>query len=200
MLGLLFGGLVGAGGYYGYQSQQPIENCAQMCGEGTSCVDNQCQVVVAAEEEPEEDTKGKKKKRRRRKKKGGGSSGAVATAKVDDSHVPRYDRTKAKMIGEDTGSERLSDRKINSVLRGLDPKFQACIRKAAEASDEELASGRVRYEFGIAPSGKVTGVNVKAPAHLKALGVDSCVRVAVYGAKFPSFNGIDMGAEGSFSI
>ena len=201
MFGLLFGGLVGAGGYYAYQSQKPVENCADMCGEGTSCVEGRCQVVVAEVEEPADETKDEKRKRRRRKKKsGGGEGGTTAVARVDDSHVPRYDRTKAKMIGEGTGSERLSDRAIDKVLRSLDPKFQDCVAKAAMASDEELKSGRVSYEFGIAPSGKVTGVNVTAPSHLKALGVDACVRVAVYKAKFPSFDGIDMGAEGSFSI
>lgn len=199
--GLVLGALVGAGAFHLWQSQQLPENCADMCGDGTSCVDGRCALVVAEEvEAAEPEKKGKRKRKRGRRKKSGGDAPSGTVARVDDSHVPRYNPKKTQMIGEGTGSERLSDRTIDGVLRKLDPKFQACIAKAAEASDEELQSGRVRYEFGIAPTGKVTGVNVTAPAHLKALGVDACTRVAVFGARFPSFNGIDMGAEGSFSI
>ena len=156
--------------------------------------------VEAAPEE--EESKGKKRKGKRRKKgaEGGETAVAAAGAKVDDSHVPRFDRTKTKTIGEGTGSERLSDNVINRELAKLDGAFQRCITKAAAAAEGELGSGRVKYEFGVAPSGKVTGVNVSAPAELKALGVDSCVRVALYGHSFPSFDGLEMGATGSFSI
>lgn len=162
---------------------------------------DRCELVVAAlVEEEDDDKKGKKKRKRRRKKKGGDDGGTVALVRVNDSHVPRFNPKKTKIIEEGTGSERLSDRTIDRTLKKLDPKFQECIKKAVMASEEDVKSGRVVYEFGIAPSGKVSGVNVRAPAHLKALGVDSCARVAVYGLRFPSFNGLEMGAEGSFSI
>ena len=172
-----------------------------MCGEGTTCMANRCELVVAELVEEEDDVNtGKKKRRRRSKKKGSATDGTVALVRVNDSHVPRFNPKKTKIIEEGTGSERLSDRTIDRTLKKLDPKFQECIKKAVMASEEDVKSGRVVYEFGIAPSGKVSGVNVRAPAHLKALGVDSCTRVAVYGLRFPSFSGLEMAAEGSFSI
>jgi hypothetical protein len=200
-LGLLLGGVLGVGGYVGWQSQQVVEDCGGACGEGTTCIEQRCEVAVAEVVEQEDDKKGKKKRKRGRKKKGGsGGEGSTELVRVNDSHVPRFNPKKAKVIEEGTGSERLSDRTIDRTLKKLDPKFQDCIKKAVMASDEDVKSGRVVYEFGIGPSGKVTGVNVRAPAHLKALGVDSCTRVAVYGLRFPSFDGLEMGAEGSFSI
>ena len=202
LAGFVVGAAVGAGALWGWQTSQIPTTCAGTCGDGTECVEGRCEVrvqeVVAEELAPK---KKSKKKRRRRKRSGGDSEGgAPKDARVNDSHVPRFDGKKTKTIDEGTGSERLSDAVINRELSKLDGKFQACIAAAANASEETLASGRISYEFGIAPSGKVTGVDVRAPAHLKALGVPSCVRVAVYGHKFPSFDGLEMGARSSFSI
>jgi hypothetical protein len=182
-------------------SQLPT-TCGGVCGEGTECIEGRCEVkaevVVADNPLP----KKKSKRKRRRRKRSGGDEGASSTkdARVSDSHVPRFNAKKTKTIDEGTGSERLSDAVINRELGKLDEKFQACVAAAANANEEELSSGRISYEFGIAPSGKVTGVNVRASSQLKELGVPSCVRVAVYGYRFPSFDGLEMGARSSFSI
>ncbi len=196
------GAIAGGGALWGWHTSQLPTTCGGVCGEGTECVHGRCEVRAEVVEVDDPPPKKKSKKKRRRRKRSGEKSDGASTkdARVNDSHVPRFNAKKTKTIGEETGSERLSDAAINRELAKLDGKFQACIAAAADASEAELSSGRIAYEFGIAPSGKVTGVNVRAPAQLKTLGVPSCVRVAVYGHKFPRFDGLEMGARSSFSI
>ncbi len=196
------GVIAGSGALWAWHSSQLSATCGGVCGAGTECLQGRCEVRPEVVEADEPLPKKKSKKKRRRRKRSGEKSDGASTkdARVNDSHVPRFNAKKTKMIGEETGSERLSDAAINRELAKLDGKFQGCIAAAANASEAELSSGRIAYEFGIAPSGKVTGVNVRAPSQLKALGVSSCVRVAVYGHRFPSFDGLEMGARSSFSI
>ncbi len=185
------------------------ESCNDRCGPGTHCEAGRCLVdMPEPDPEPEaeaEETGKKSKKKRRRKKKSGSSQEGAGTLTEqlgwdNDDGVPRHDPRKAQVIGENTGSERLSDAVINRELGKLDGAFQKCIEDAAGRSEEPLASGRVKYEFGIGPSGKVTGVNVRGPSTLRAVGVFPCVRNAIFGHRFPSFDGLEMSASGSFSI
>ena len=207
--GLALGALLGAGGFFAYQSMTPKAECGGLCGDGTTCDQGVC--VVAAPEELEvveevvEDAKGKRKSKRRRGSKSGdegtlepGPSG-MGPPIDDDSGVPRFDANKDQTIGMADGSERLSDSEIDRELGKLDKQFQACVRDANERV-EELGTGTVKYSFGIASSGKVTGVNASAPENLDAAGIVPCVRKAIYGHKFPSFNGPEMKASSSFSV
>lgn len=152
--------------------------------------------------EVEDDTKGKRNKRRgrrRRGQRGDGDDGGEAAAglNVDDSHVPKYDPNRTETIGE--GTERLSDRKVRQHLSRLEPKFNRCIEQAAMATDDAL-TGVVYFNIGIEPTGKVWGVTVKAPDALKRHKVAACMRVAVYKAKFPSWDGPSMGVDYSFEV
>jgi hypothetical protein len=180
--------------------------CAGYCGDGTVCINDQCRIVEASEPEVEtaEPEPDKNKKRRRRKRGGGGEAGAEEGAEgfvpVDDSHIPRFNPNADRTIDLDAGSERLSDAVIDRELAKLDPDFQRCITTAAKHSADELPHGTIRYELGIAGSGKVTGVNVKAPSGLKVFGIVPCVRKAVYDHRFPKFDGPTMSAKNSFSI
>lgn len=183
--------------------------CAGYCGEGTECVDGRCQVAAlpeglqADEEEAEPEAKGHKRRRRRKGGKSGEGDlegGAEDFVAVDDSNVPRFNPTRDRTIDLDGGSARLSDAVIDRELSKLDKPFQRCIATAAKHSDEDLPGGSIRYELGIAGSGKVTGVNVKAPAKLQVFGIVPCVRKAVYDHRFPSFDGPEMSAKSSFSI
>jgi hypothetical protein len=200
--GFVLAGVLAAAGFLLVVQPQTDASCDDRCGSGTSCREGSCQADLepagaAADPVP---VKKKRKRRRSKRRRTGGSAETSGVERVSDAGVPRYDRTKTKVLGESTGSGRLSDRVINRELAKLDPAFQHCIELAAAATDEELPSGRVRYEFGVAPSGSVTGVNARAPRALAELGVVACVRKALHDHRFPSFDGLEMGAEGSFSI
>jgi hypothetical protein len=208
--GLALGALLGVGGFFAYQTMTPKPECGGLCGEGTRCELGVC--IVAAPEEPEvneevvEDDKGKRKSKRRRGSKSGEGDAALEAAATgngppidDDSGVPRFDPNADQTIGAADGSERLSDSVIDRELGKLDKQFQACVRDANERV-EELGSGTVKYSFGVAGSGKVTGVNASAPANLEAAGIVPCVRKAVYAHKFPIFNGPDAKVSSSFSV
>lgn len=208
--GLALGALLGVGGLFAYQTMAPKPECGGLCGEGTRCEQGQCIVAALAEaeviEEVVEDEKGKRKSKRRRSSKSGSGDEALDPAASgmgppvdDDSGVPRFDPNKDQTIGAADGSERLSDSVIDRELGKLDKQFQACVRDANERVDE-LGIGTVKYSFGIAGSGKVTGVNASAPANLEAAGIVPCVRKAVYGHKFPIFNGPEAKVSSSFSV
>ncbi len=206
--GLVLGLALGAGGLYAAQTYvlAPAPDCAGLCGDGTICADGLCIVAepsVAPELEPEPDEgKSKKKKRRGSKRKAGADAAPEPGSGPpldDDSRVPRFDPNKDQTIGMSDGSGRLSDSQVNRELDSLDPQLRACVRDANDRVDE-LGTGTVKYSFGVAGTGKVTGVNVSAPANLKSAGIVPCVRKAVYGHKFPSFDGPEMKVSSSFSV
>lgn len=192
--------------YLGSLTPAPDSTCAGLCGEGTSCVEGRCELVEPELEIAVADEPGKTK--RKKKRKGGGSADAADEGEAaiasgsewdDDSKIPRFDADADQVIGAGEGSERLSDAKIDAELAKLDDDFQTCVR---EANDRvaELGTGKVSYSFGIAPSGKVTGVNASAPANLRDAGLLPCVRKAVYEHRFPSWDGPTMKASSSFSV
>jgi hypothetical protein len=187
--------------------QPSAEPCAGICGEGTACIDERCQLESSDEEVSEEAVAEPKRKRRRRRGKSGvasesehgGEEGIAAFVPVDDSRVPRFNRGASKTIDLDAGSERLSDRVVNQELAKLDRRFQRCVSTAANYTEDPIR-GTLRYELGISGSGKVTGVNVNAPKSLQVFGIVPCVRKAIHGHRFPSFDGPTMGVEGSFQV
>jgi hypothetical protein len=207
--GLLLGAALGAGGVWAAQSwlASPPADCAGMCGEGTACEQGRCLVLADASEpelETEAEAESKAKSRRgRRGRRARGDAAAPATGKGppvdDDSRVPRFDAKADQTIGAADGSERLSDGVVDRELAKLDKTFQGCVRAANERVDE-LGVGKVEYEFGIAGSGKVTGVSARAPKNLSDAGLVPCVRKAVYGHKFPSFDGPQMRVSSSFTV
>ncbi|MFO7561000.1 MAG: hypothetical protein R6X02_00025 [Enhygromyxa sp.] len=210
--GLVLGAVLGVGGLFAAQTLgPPAGDCQGLCGEGTRCEEGRCVVSVADQpelvEEPVEDDKATRKKGRRARRGKRGAAGAEAGAELaakgpaldDDSSVPRFDPNEDQTIGMSDGSERLSDAQIDRELAKLDKQFQACVRDANERVDE-LGTGTVKYSFGVAGSGKVTGVSVTAPPNLKDAGIVPCVRKAVYGHRFPTFDGPQMRASSSFSV
>ena len=212
--GLALGVLLSVGGMFGYSTYMAGApgNCdgGSLCGEGTVCEAGRCQLAVAepelveAVEAPE--PKGKRKRRRgRRGGSGASDDGGEALAEgsgpaIDnDAHVPRFNPNADQSISMSDGSGRLSDAQIDRELGKLDGSFQACVRDAA-ARVPDIGSGTVRYSFGIDGKGKVTGVNASAPARLSEAGIIPCVRKAVYGHKFPAFNGPQMKVNSSFAV
>lgn len=208
--GLALGLALGAGGLFIYQTLTPAADCGGVCGEGTACEDSRC-VIAELEDEGEtagetegEDT-GKTKRRGRRGKRRKGKGGEAEAGERagppldDDSKVPRFDPNKAQTISMSDGSGRLSDSQVDRELAKLDKPFERCVLDANQRVDE-LGTGRVSMKFGVDGKGKVTGVNVSAPKNLKDAGIVPCVRKAVYGHKFPAFDGPVMKVSSSFTV
>lgn len=197
--GLVFGVALGAAGLYGVQTfvWSPASDCEDSGQAPAAAVEPE-----AEQAEPEAPTRAKRK--RRGKPRAGDEASDSDEARGgpaldQDGAVPRFDPNKDQAIGAADGSERLSDAVIDRELAKLDTQFQGCIRDANERVDE-LGTGRVKYGFGVAGSGKVTGVNASAPANLLAGGIVPCVRKVVYGHRFPAFNGPEMAVSSSFSV
>ena len=180
--------------------------CYGVCGEGTVCRSDMCvgAVAEAPAAEPEVEIDAKTGKRRRRGRKDGDDETIDAPVDgftpPDDSHVPQYDQNATQVIDMKAGSERLDDAIVNAHLRRLEPKFNGCIEVAAQHSAEEIRGGEVDFTFGIAKSGKVTAVTVRAPAHLRVFGIVPCLRNALAAHRFPSFDGPTMGVDYSFKV
>ena len=203
--GLALGLLFGAGALYGYLQFAAAEApspCDARCGDGTVCEGDIC-IPSPAQVEPEPEDGKRSKKRRRRGRRGkdrrGPDSSATGTLAHLDDKVPRFDPKATKTLDMNAGSERLSDRVVNRELRELDRAFEDCVRKAAGLTDE-LGTGKVSLSFGVKGSGRVSGVNARAPTNLKAVGVDACARKAVYEHRFPGFDGPDMSVTASFDV
>ncbi len=181
------------------------ETCGGFCGPGTVCEAKVCvpapppEAEAAPEPEPE---KGRKRRRRRRGKRGGAAEAEAAAGFVppDDSRVPAYDDNRGQTISEGSGSERLSDRAVRRHMSTLEPAFNRCIATAAQASPEELGAGRIAFDINVEPSGKVSGVSVKAPKNLRVFGIVPCMRLAVHKSRFPSWDGPAMRVEYSFRV
>ncbi|MBK6923333.1 MAG: hypothetical protein IPH07_38450 [Deltaproteobacteria bacterium] len=183
--------------------------CFDACGEGTRCDGGKCVVVAAAAEPaavaPEAKRSGRRGRRRPRA--GGEGSGddgdasdATATyVPVDDRRIPKYDATATTVLDPAAGSERLDDATVRSHLRKLEPALDRCITDAATAG-VSIGSGRVKFVFGLSPSGKVTGVTAKAPPAIRDAGIVPCLRQVVFEHRFPSYDGPPMGVDYSFEV
>lgn len=178
------------------------DECYNVCGEGTQCLQRRCVIAEATEPEPEpEDTKPGKKKRRRKKKHGGGEAAAAGDFKpVNDSHIPKYNANRVQKIDMNSGTERLPDATIRSHLGRLESKFNKCIETAAMYSDDEIRPGGVDFVFSIEKTGRVSGITVKAPKHLRVFGIVPCLRKAVFDHRFPSYDGPPTGVDYSFKV
>jgi hypothetical protein len=186
-------------------SDPGAQDCHRVCGPGTRCDAGLCVVAKAAapqEEAPDEPlTKGKRRGR------GRGRDGVEneATAPIDgaplddDSSVPGYDRDADQVIDMKAGSERLPDETVRAEMRKLEPAFDRCIA-AAVGRGAEVSPGKIDFGFAVDPSGKVAGVNVRAPAGIEQAGVIPCLRKAVFAHRFPSWDGPRADVDYSFRV
>lgn len=103
------------------------------------------------------------------------------------------DSTSFDMGGENVGDERLDDSQINSVLgRGAAP-LASCLRAEAERGGARKAD----IDFMVLGSGKVSQTRVNGET---GSALASCVRSAMAGLAFPSFNGPRTKASFSMSL
>jgi hypothetical protein len=171
--------------------------CFGVCGEGTRCDAGRCVAIAPREpiiDEPDDAKRARKGKRR------GRASEAEADATwspISDREIPRYDPKADVEVGD--GSERPDDGAVKSQLRALEPDFDRCIADAI-AAGVTVGNGRVEFEFGLTPSGRVAGVNAKAPAAIKDSGVVPCLRKVIYDHRFPKYDGPPIPVDYSFEI
>jgi len=103
------------------------------------------------------------------------------------------DSTSFDMGGENVGDERLDDSQINAVLgRGAAP-LAGCLRAESERGGAKKAD----IEFIVLGSGKVSQTRVNGET---GSALASCVRSAMAGLAFPSFNGPRTKASFSMSL
>ncbi len=174
--------------------------CFGICGDGTHCVAGRCVAIAAAPEpvavEPDDPKRGRKGKRRARGGEGEGDA-VAAWSPISDRDVPRYDPKAQTALGE--GSERPDDATVRAELRRLEPAFDRCIADAA-AAGVTIGTGRVEFELGLTPTGKVAGVNAKAPPAIRESGVVPCLRKVIYDHRFPKYDGPPIPVDYSFEI
>ena len=184
-------------------SCEPAAECDGRCGEGTVCVAGKCQLAPAqADPEPEPAPVDERKRKRRGRRGRRGSADGEPTGPVptfNDASVPKYDPNRGSSIGENAGSERISDRTIRQHLSRFEPRLNKCIEQLAEAG-VEIGSGQVSFDIGIDPSGKVWGVTAHAPKPIASTGVVACMRLKISKYQFPSWDGPPLGVEYSFEI
>jgi hypothetical protein len=180
--------------------------CDDRCGEGTQCVAGKCVVAppnAEVEAAPEPEAESRPRGRRRRKGRRGGDDTAPTTAgpppSFNDSAVPNYDPNRDQAIGDNAGSERISDRTIRQHLSRFEPRLNACIEQIA-AAGVDIPSGQVSFEIGIEPNGRVRGVTASAPKSMKATGMVACMRLAISKYRFPAWDGPALGVEYSFEV
>lgn len=168
----------------------PAAECFGVCGQGTRCEAGRC-VAIAVEPEPVDPKRARKGRRR-------GRDGSDASwSPISDRDVPRYDPQADVELGD--GSERPDDAAVKAELRALEPAFDRCIADAV-AAGVTVGSGRVEFELGLTPTGKIAGVNAKAPAAIRDSGIVPCLRKVIFDHRFPKYDGPPMPVDYSFEI
>jgi Protein kinase domain len=103
------------------------------------------------------------------------------------------DSTSFDMAGENVGDERLDDSQINAVLGRNAAPLANCLR----AESERGGSHHADIDFIVLGSGKVSQARVNGET---GSPLASCVRSAMAGLAFPSFNGPRTKASFSMSL
>lgn len=172
--------------------------CRGFCGPQSQCKDRRCEIAPArSEPSPLAKKPASRKKTRRRRPT---ASAGVKLPWANDRKVPAFKANAVQQIQANDESGRLDQHDIDAVLAKLQPAWIRCVERADTRAGGELPEGRVRLSFGVNGSGKVTGVSAKAPKALRIFGIVPCVRLAIYGARFPAYRGPDTRVESHFDV
>ena len=189
--------LAGAAGVYWFVLRQaPAGPCADRCGEGTECRDEQCVIATVAEAAPDP-AKPRQRGRRRRPGRRAGSSGGDTREGRDTDSVEDWngsddlDLPPQQIDMEHGGEQQLSNTVIESTMGRNFGAIRRCIM-VAQADRERPVRGRMRIGMKIRSTGEVAAVNVTPPGPLASSGLGPCVRNVVGRIRFPRFDGRDM--------
>lgn len=173
--------------------------CRGFCAAQLACVQGQCQ--NPAPKAPSAPVKQTPKKKRKKKARATRSlAGNPKLPWANDRHVPPFKENAIQEINANDASGRLDSLDIDRVLKSLEVAWHRCIERADTRAQGTLTTGKVHLTFGVNGKGKVTGVNARAPKALKKFGIIPCIRVAIYKAKFPAYNGPDTQVDSHFDV
>jgi hypothetical protein len=139
-------------------------------------------------EAPPEDTPRMRRGRRR----GGRSSGgggptplgnAITGDDLGDPGALNLD------LGDEGGEERIPGHEIEAAMDEAFPRVRRCLVLAA---GEDRVTGRLTFGLRIEPNGSVSRVNLSGPAAVTTGECGDCLRGAVRGIRFRSFDGPPM--------
>jgi hypothetical protein len=92
-------------------------------------------------------------------------------------------------LGASGGEEQLTSAEIEQGMDGVFGRIRRCLVLAA---GDEPVSGRVTFGLRIEPNGSVSRARLSGPAVVTTGDAGSCLRTAVRGARFGSFDGPPM--------
>lgn len=134
-----------------------------------------------------------------------GRRGSRMRAQEPDSAMRDYD-TSNRTEGDDlstgprelsadgTGGEaQLTSTQLDNTFDRVFPAVQRCL--ILIPTDAPRVQGTLRVGTRIAANGSVSGVNLSGPSYVTGSEAGSCIRRAVRGLRFPSFDGPTMVAH-----
>lgn len=128
----------------------------------------------------------KKRKKKWRKKKGNKRKLRGDALAGDNLGGPDARNLNADQAG---GEEQLLGNEIEAGFDSVFPKVRRCLMLV---DDDGPVRGKLVFGMRISGEGKVTRVNLKGPAAITKTESGGCMRKAVKGIRFRSFNGPDM--------
>lgn len=91
------------------------------------------------------------------------------------------------------GEEQLTASQLDNTFDRAFPAVQRCL--ILIPTDAPRVQGTLRVGTRIAPNGSVSGVNLQGPSYVTRSEAGTCIRRAVRGLSFPSFDGPPMVAH-----
>jgi hypothetical protein len=186
LLGVVFGMVIGAGGYHLYRHvlASRTNTCLDRCGEGTRCRDAHC----VADVQPARPARPKARRGSRlpRSTDDGEAGRPPSAAELEvRSEGPTLQGVDYVNPSENDGAEhQLSAAEVETKVRALDTRVVGCIDRARGQID--FRTGQVIVAFRIERSGRVEKVRVTAPAALQRAGIYACLRLLVASLSFPA--------------
>lgn len=97
--------------------------------------------------------------------------------------------TRTLDVGANGGEGQLTEPQIERALDGAMPRIRRCL---ILVPGDDLVTGRLMLGIKIAGSGRVSAVNLSGPAAVTTGDAGDCLRAAIRGVAFPTFDGPEM--------
>ncbi len=151
------------------------------------------------EEQPEEEATGMRRRRRRRRGRRRGMRSERDDAPQESGRMYSGNSTSGDDLGSlgareldgagSGGEEQLTNSEIEA---GFDRVFGRVRRCLVLVPDDAPSRGRITFGLRIAPSGRVTRVNLRGPSAITQSEAGGCLRQAARGIRYRSFDGPEM--------